>query len=58
MLRSVTDEILYEIMQLSGQQYKDEYASKTATEPLPESVARSIYVDQDEIDLSEETLAG
>jgi 1-acyl-sn-glycerol-3-phosphate acyltransferase len=57
-LRSVTDEIMYEIMQLSGQHYRDEYASKTATEPLPESAARSIYVDADEIDLSEETLAG
>ena len=54
-LRSVTDEIVFEIMQLSGQQYKDEYASKRATEPLPEAT-RSIYVD--EIDLSEETLAG
>ena len=38
-LRSVTDEIVYEIMQLSGQQYRDEYASKKATEPLPESIA-------------------
>jgi 1-acyl-sn-glycerol-3-phosphate acyltransferase len=54
-LRSVTDEIVFEIMQLSGQQYKDEYASKRATEPLPEAT-RSIYVN--EIDLSEETLAG
>jgi 1-acyl-sn-glycerol-3-phosphate acyltransferase len=54
-LRSLTDEIVFEIMQLSGQQYKDEYASKRATEPLPEAT-RSIYVD--EIDLSEETLAG
>ncbi|HYO61984.1 MAG TPA: lysophospholipid acyltransferase family protein [Actinomycetota bacterium] len=54
-LRSATDEIVYEIMQLSGQQYRDEYASKTPSEPMPEST-RSIYVD--EIDLSEETLAG
>lgn len=51
-LRSVTDEIVYEIMQLSGQQYKDEYASKTATEPLPESLR---FVD--DIDLSEEIIA-
>ena len=51
-LRSVTDEIVYEIMQLSGQQYRDEYASKTATEPLPESV-RIV----DDIDLSEEIIA-
>jgi 1-acyl-sn-glycerol-3-phosphate acyltransferase len=53
-LRSVTDEIMYEIMQLSGQQYVDEYASKKATEPMPESV-RSL---EEEIDLSDEILAG
>ena len=51
-LRSVTDEIVYEIMQLSGQEYRDQYASKTATEPLPES-QRII----DDIDLSEEIIA-
>ncbi len=53
-LRSITDEIVYEIMQLSGQRYVDEYASKTASEPLPESV-RSL---DEEIDLSDEILAG
>ncbi len=52
-LRSVTDEIMYEIMQLSGQEYKDEYASKTPVVPLPESSAPV-----DDIDLSEEILAG
>jgi 1-acyl-sn-glycerol-3-phosphate acyltransferase len=52
-LRSVTDEIMYEIMQLSGQEYRDEYASKTPAEVLPESV-RPV----DDIDLSEEILAG
>ena len=52
-LRSATDEILYEIMQLSGQEYVDEYASRTPTEPLPESA-----VPVDDIDLSEEILAG
>ena len=51
-LRSVTDEIMYEIMQLSGQEYKDEYASRTAAMPMPEAVA------VDDIDLSEEILAG
>lgn len=51
-LRSVTDEIMFEIMQLSGQRYIDEYASRTATEPLPEAL-RPI----DEIDLSEEIIA-
>jgi 1-acyl-sn-glycerol-3-phosphate acyltransferase len=51
-LRSLTDEIMYEIMQLSGQDYKDEYASRTAVVPLPESAAT------DDIDLSEEILAG
>lgn len=53
-LRSITDEIMYEIMQLSGQSYRDEYASRTATEPLPEST-RPI---EDDIVLSEEILAG
>ncbi|MGH2806303.1 MAG: lysophospholipid acyltransferase family protein [Actinomycetota bacterium] len=52
-LRSVTDEIQYEIMQLSGQEYVDEYASRAATIPLPES-ARLI----DDLDLSDEILAG
>lgn len=51
-LRSVTDEIMFEIMQLSGQQYRDEYASRTAAEPLPEAV-RIV----DDIDLSEEIIA-
>jgi 1-acyl-sn-glycerol-3-phosphate acyltransferase len=54
-LRSVTDEIMYEIMRLSGQEYVDEYASRTATIPLPES-ARPL---EDELaDLSDEVLAG
>jgi 1-acyl-sn-glycerol-3-phosphate acyltransferase len=52
-LRSMTDELMYEIMQLSGQEYVDEYASRTATEPLPES-SRLV----DEIKLEEEVLAG
>ncbi len=52
-LRSATDEILYEIMQLSGQAYKDEYSSKTPAEPLPESGAPV-----DDINLSDEILAG
>jgi 1-acyl-sn-glycerol-3-phosphate acyltransferase len=36
-LRSVTDEIMYEIMMLSGQEYVDEYASKfKKAQPTPE----------------------
>ncbi len=50
-LRSVTDEIMFEIMELSGQEYVDEYASRAAAVPLPEASS-------DEIDLSEEILAG
>jgi 1-acyl-sn-glycerol-3-phosphate acyltransferase len=53
-LRSITDEIMYEIMQLSGQEYVDEYASRKATIPLPEST-RAL---EDELDLSDEVLAG
>ena len=51
-LRSITDEIMFEIMQLSGQRYIDEYASRTATEPLPEAL-RPV----DDINLSEEIIA-
>ena len=52
-LRSVTDEIQYEIMQLSGQEYVDEYASRKPSVPLPEST-RFI----DDLDLSDEALVG
>jgi len=34
-LRSVTDEIMYEIMMLSGQEYVDEYASKFKKQEAP-----------------------
>jgi 1-acyl-sn-glycerol-3-phosphate acyltransferase len=37
-LRSITDEIMYELMQLSGQEYVDTYATKQA-EDLPSEVA-------------------
>ena len=53
-LRSITDELMYEIMMLSGQEYVDEYASRKATVPMPES-SRPI---EDDIVLSEEILAG
>ncbi|MFT3872184.1 MAG: lysophospholipid acyltransferase family protein [Nocardioides sp.] len=39
-LRSVTDEIMYEIMRLSGQEYVDQYASK-AKEAAKESAAKA-----------------
>lgn len=35
-LRAVTDEIMFEIMNLSDQTYVDEYASKEATDVVPE----------------------
>ncbi|HVE76910.1 MAG TPA: lysophospholipid acyltransferase family protein [Actinomycetota bacterium] len=35
-LRTITDEIMYEIMSLSGQEYVDEYASREATDVVPE----------------------
>ena len=38
-LRSVTDEIMYEIMMLSGQEYVDEYASKVKKELAAEREA-------------------
>ena len=52
-LRSITDEIQYELMQLSGQEYVDEYASRKPSVPLPES---SRYID--DVDLSDEALVG
>ncbi len=52
-LRSITDEIVYEIMLLSGQEYVDEYASRTATVPLPEAM-RSL---EETVDLSDDVLA-
>jgi len=39
-LRSVTDEIMYEIMRLSGQEYVDQYSSK-AKEAAKESAAKA-----------------
>jgi 1-acyl-sn-glycerol-3-phosphate acyltransferase len=39
-LRSVTDEILYEIMMLSGQEYVDEYASKVKKRQAAEGATR------------------
>jgi 1-acyl-sn-glycerol-3-phosphate acyltransferase len=40
-LRSITDEIMYEIMQLSGQEYVDTYASKAKEEAQREAKAAS-----------------
>jgi 1-acyl-sn-glycerol-3-phosphate acyltransferase len=54
-LRSITDEIMYEILQLSGQSYVNEYASRAATLPLPEST-RPIL--EDDVDISDEAIAG
>jgi 1-acyl-sn-glycerol-3-phosphate acyltransferase len=53
-LRSVSDEIMRAIMRLSGQEYKDEYASRRATVALPEPAGAASSDDAD----SEETLAG
>ncbi len=40
MLRQITDELMFEIRELTGQSYRNEYASKTAeTEPtIPATV--------------------
>lgn len=39
LLRSITDEIMYEILRLSGQQYEDTYASTVKTRLLAEKKA-------------------
>ena len=44
-LRSITDEVMYEIMMLSGQEYVDEYASKVKAE---QSASRDPIVDATE----------
>jgi 1-acyl-sn-glycerol-3-phosphate acyltransferase len=40
-LRSITDEVMYEIMMLSGQEYVDEYASKVKAEQVRNEEARA-----------------
>ena len=44
-LRSITDEVMYEIMMLSGQEYVDEYAAK-------------VKADQSRADGSEDVVGG
>ncbi|MCU1355915.1 MAG: phospholipid/glycerol acyltransferase [Acidimicrobiales bacterium] len=38
-LRQIIDEVMYEIRELSGQDYVDEYASKKKKQPAPETAA-------------------
>src|SRR5919106_2315802 len=53
-LRAVTDEIMRAILELSGQQYVNKYASRTPSLPLPEPWRAA----EDDSKLSEEPLAG
>jgi 1-acyl-sn-glycerol-3-phosphate acyltransferase len=43
-LRQVTDEVMYEIRELTGQDYRDVYATKKA-EGIPTDTARVAHVD-------------
>jgi 1-acyl-sn-glycerol-3-phosphate acyltransferase len=43
-LRQITDELMFEIRELTGQEYRDVYATKKA-ESLPTDVARVAHVD-------------
>jgi 1-acyl-sn-glycerol-3-phosphate acyltransferase len=57
-LRSVTDEIMYEIMRLSGQEYVDQYATRAKEEAKKAEVAaraaqRAAATAQAEADLAE-----
>ena len=45
-LRSVTDEVLYEIMMLSGQEYVDEYASKVKAQLAEANVGAESAADE------------
>jgi 1-acyl-sn-glycerol-3-phosphate acyltransferase len=50
-LRSITDEIMYEIMRLSGQEYVDLYASKA--KELDKEKAKQAAAEQAERDKTE-----
>jgi 1-acyl-sn-glycerol-3-phosphate acyltransferase len=43
-LRQITDELMFEIRELTGQEYRDVYATKKA-ESFPTEVARVAHVD-------------
>jgi len=43
-LRQITDEVMYEIRELTGQDYRDVYATKKA-EGIPTDTARVAHVD-------------
>jgi 1-acyl-sn-glycerol-3-phosphate acyltransferase len=49
-LRSVTDEIMYELMTLSGQEYVDMYATKAKTEIAAGRRPATIISVTDEVD--------
>ena len=55
-LRSITDEIMYEIMRLSGQEYVDLYASKA--KELDKEKAKKAAAEQAERDKAEREKAG
>ena len=47
-LRSITDEIMYEIMKLSGQEYVDMYAGRAKEESKASSARPPPTAEQDE----------
>ena len=55
-LRSITDEIMYEIMRLSGQEYVDLYASKA--KELDKEKAKQAAAEKAEQELAEREKAG
>jgi 1-acyl-sn-glycerol-3-phosphate acyltransferase len=54
--RQITDELMYEIRELTGQEYRDIYATKKA-EALPAATAKVAHVDDEVLD-REPVLAG
>jgi 1-acyl-sn-glycerol-3-phosphate acyltransferase len=56
-LRQITDELMYEIRALTGQEYRDRYAGKTA-ETEPTVVAKVAQLGDDDADLVAATAAG
>src|SRR5205085_7230814 len=56
-LRSITDEVMYEIMMISGQEYVDEYASKvkaqqSEAEAAPAEGTPSAAADREKVSVS------
>ena len=55
-LRSITDEIMYELMDLSGQEYVDVYAAKAKADLAASRTAAAVPTEVDVTDADEQPL--